>query len=273
MNKSISVMFDSNVYQYILKPEDCPKDKYSEDKIHQFKVINNALKSGVIKGFLSGVIYTIESINKAKRNSFFEDYKPKVSFTETETDLGIKISVNIQPAKSRIECGEWREKYLPQIENLNVKIIPSSRISFPISSLPKKLLYSVENGDITEEQFHKFNNKRGEVSRDIESLGSGLGAMKSKITKEFGEKNPWYEYVNQLSQKECSKFFSEWADGDAIAACIGFEIKYFCTEDNGGHGGNISILSPENKNYLKNRYSINIVNLTELVEIIYARNE
>lgn len=75
----VSVMFDSNVYQCILSPDDCSIPPYTNGFIANCKKVNMALKEKKINGYLSEVIYQMEAISKDNRKDFLKKYLlPKI---------------------------------------------------------------------------------------------------------------------------------------------------------------------------------------------------
>ncbi|MNC62754.1 hypothetical protein D3C75_1128090 [compost metagenome] len=57
-------------------------------------------------------------------------------------------------------------------------------------------------------------------------------------------------------------------DGDALSAHYGYGIKYFCTNDKARGAGSKSVFSIENRKKLKDKFGIDIVTPTELIEFI-----
>jgi hypothetical protein len=71
---------------------------------------------------------------------------------------------------------------------------------------------------------------------------------------------------NQAEEREVQKAISEWADGDAIASHIGFQIDLFCTHDMGK--SNDSILSPAHRQWLETQYGVKFTTLDALFELV-----
>ena len=68
MAKKLSVMFDTNVYQNVLEPlKYQPTPHYSQDDVNK---IYDAIKSERIDGYLSEVIFQIESLSPEDRKNF-----------------------------------------------------------------------------------------------------------------------------------------------------------------------------------------------------------
>jgi hypothetical protein len=65
-----------------------------------------------------------------------------------------------------------------------------------------------------------------------------------------------------------SKALAEWADGDSIAAHVGYRNDYFCTHDEGMSAGPSSVFSPKNKTILKSKFGVNFITLLELCDLI-----
>jgi hypothetical protein len=64
---------------------------------------------------------------------------------------------------------------------------------------------------------------------------------------------------------------AEWADGDSVATHIAHQIDYFCTRDQGVSAGDKSMLAPENRKVLKDKFGVIFVTPEELCEIVEKR--
>ena len=61
---------------------------------------------------------------------------------------------------------------------------------------------------------------------------------------------------------------AEWADGDSVAAHIGYGIDFFCTEDSGKSAGANSIFNVENRAWLNQHFDVKIITLSELAKMV-----
>ncbi|MGA2191603.1 MAG: hypothetical protein ABSH33_24100, partial [Steroidobacteraceae bacterium] len=117
---------------------------------------------------------------------------------------------------------------------------------------------------------HKIN----EVDLALAQRGLGraravaLGVEWSKRDCASGE--IWMEGLgrarNETERRTVHKAVNEWADGDAIAAHVGYGNEVFCTHDKGRGSGQQSALHPSNRLWLKSAYGVEFVTVFELAE-------
>ena len=262
----ISVMFDSNVYQYVLSPEDCQIPPYTNAFMRNCEIVNAALKTKKIDGYLSEIIYQMEAIPKNERKDFFTKNMPSpINFEETENENGvIKISIRLGQNNNIFPMDHYRDKYLKKASDLGIRIIRNSRIGFPKTSVPENMFLNIEN----KQEFHTKNNKKGEISNAIKQKMAGIAQIIEISAPNARQGEPWFYGLDKSDRMKVSKAFAEWADGDAIATCGGYCIDYFCTEDSGKNAGISSIFSQENKKWLQEEFNIRIINIKELVELL-----
>jgi len=262
----ISVMFDSNVYQWVLSPEDCKIPPYTNDFVKNCETVNAALITKKIDGYLSEIIYQMEAIPKKARKDFFAKNMPSpISFKETEKENGVVgTTICLGQNNNTFPTDRYIDKYLKKASDLGIRIIRNSRIGFPRTSIPENMFLNIEN----EQEFHTKHNKMGEISDAIEQKMAGIAQIIGISALNARQGKPWFDGLNKSNNTKVSKAFSEWADGDAIAACGGYCIDYFCTEDSGKNAGTLSIFSRENKKWLQKEFNIKIINIKELVELL-----
>ena len=264
----ISIMLDANIYRKVINPEDCSsKDTFIFKK--NCEIIHNYLKNNKIQAYLSEAIFLIDVLTiEEKIKIFFPLFAKKnkkilESIEIHNKDGSIKT---IELNKNLIIDPEHKyyQKYLAIASYLGVKIVRNSRISIPYSIIPSYMFLKIKD----EQEFHKKNNLRGQVLEELDQNGinSLINLFNSSNTNDNDEGINYN--IQQLSIKELKIFFSEWADRDAIAGCIGYDIDYFCTEDQGIKSGKDSIFYKDNRIGLEKNYGIKIVNIDELSEIL-----
>jgi hypothetical protein len=129
-----------------------------------------------------------------------------------------------------------------------------------------------------------YNERFGAVLQAIIDRGVGQAAL-SVLAEEFDQQldgpRPvgWsdreliyrvYEYAcssgRDKERKQVEKAFAEMADGDLVAAHIAFGNDYLCTEDKARSAGSRSIFDTENREWLKSKHGVEIVNAQQLVD-------
>ena len=252
----MTVMFDSNVYRRVLQPADFPNDPQR----NRIERIHKAICDKTIKGYLSEVIFQIEAIKKADRKNFYKLYTPTTECFEKADEDGIQLNFLIRPSENRIPIDNYRSKYIGIAEKLGVDVIKENRLAMPNSNVPKSMFLKVDD-------FHEKNEAVGNLQEEMEKRQIGFGKIK-QICSSCADGTPWFFGLPYADEKMVQKAFSEWADGDALAACYGYKIQYFCTEDQGKSAGFDSVFSDENRQWLKDDYGMNIVSLDQLADML-----
>lgn len=126
-----------------------------------------------------------------------------------------------------------------------------------------------------------YAERFGEAVLDIQARGLG-SAIVMKIAKRIAERlgtnTPFskagvelLEYPKDEEEKsEIKAAIAEWADGDSIAAHIGFGNDFFCTEDHAKRARWPAIFDVTNRAWLKAAYGVNFVSMRELVALLSA---
>ena len=74
---------------------------------------------------------------------------------------------------------------------------------------------------------------------------------------------------DDTERKAVHKAINEWADGDAVAAHVGYGNDLFCTNDLGKGAGERSVLHPKNRAWLQSDYGIVFVTTLELAQRLW----
>ena len=61
---------------------------------------------------------------------------------------------------------------------------------------------------------------------------------------------------------------AEWADGDSIAAHIGYGLDCFCTGDEGNSSGAASVFDAANRAWLSATYGVKFVTMKQLASML-----
>ena len=89
----MKVMFDSNIWQNVVCPDDYKTDPQYDAlcKIHQL------IEEGKIEAFLSETMFTLENVKKADRKTKMGSLKAKIKTTITEMQGGANIQIVLGP--------------------------------------------------------------------------------------------------------------------------------------------------------------------------------
>jgi hypothetical protein len=119
---------------------------------------------------------------------------------------------------------------------------------------------------------------RGGKTNEVDSALAQLGVGRARAVElglEYSERDNasgefWMQGLGRTrddtERKKVHKAINEWADGDAIAAHIGYGNDLFCTYDQGSNSGERSVLHPSKRAWLRRTYEIAFVNLSELAD-------
>lgn len=262
----MDVTFDTNAWTKIIRLNDNSKKEYLK--------INQALKNGIIKGFICETVVTLEAIPKDKRLDYFANRRTNIRFEESISKNGTISGVAIIGDDYSIHPGITKtlEQLIEELRALGILMLNVSRVG---TCRPTQL----ENDEL----FKPFDCKRdiweylegfSNISNEIENRNVGMAIIKNIAKQVAGkafETKPWFEHLNLVKdkkiQKDVAEAIAEWADGDSIAVHINNGHDYFCTEDF-GKKAKISILNAENRSWLEQKYGVKFTTLRELAEII-----
>lgn len=259
------VTFDSNVFQPIVRPDKFPND----GEVTALQAIHDALKAGKLVGFVAETQADLEAIKRNNRPAYFSGVKTDVNFTETDQPSGvIKLSMSIGP-KENAHPGLHpilADRFTDALA-LGILFMRCPRIGLPRPIELQENWFAPEADDAARTRRH---DTFCSALRAIEGKGVGRAKVKQlgdDLARKHGKNVPWFEGLGLAStpqeQKQVADGVGEWADGDAVAAHIGYENDLFCTRDKGVSAGT-SILNTPNRDWLSSAYGIEFVTPAEL---------
>lgn len=188
------VTFDSNVWRKVASPSKFAKDPY----IGTYQKINAACKVGRIVGYISETTFTLEQIKRDDRLAWLKS-AANVSVTESSaSDDSIRTILSIGPGNSVVPfVVQMVKDHLEDAYNIGVLVLRSKRIAGPNSALLKDSKYFLNYA--SDEEFHLYNNKNGEVVRKLEKMGVGIANIKGKGTASGGH---WTDGIKALPDSE-----------------------------------------------------------------------
>jgi len=278
---TMNVTFDTNVWNRMAFPE-----RYSDRPNYAALVkINNAIRSGQVRGFLSESFGTIESIKREDRARFHLQDVPKVEVTHNShgpglhcLTIGIQANHSLHPGLTK----EFEEELNKALE-MGMKLLSAPYVGVAVPDRLRKNphMYAPEVFETAD-----YNERFGPVASAIVARGVGGGAL-AALAKELtarldGPRPPeWsdreflyrvYEYARCSNLKkekaQIEKAFAESADGDLVAAHVAFGNEYLCTEDHGGSAIGASILDDNNRAWLKTAYGVSILSAQQLADLL-----
>jgi ribosomal protein L30 len=263
----LSVTFDSNAYRQVVDPDRLRRDA----SLAELKKINSALKDGRIQGYISETVVTLEGVQNDARGEFFAGVEPRLQPAELQMPDGRRKVGIIVEADNNQHPGlpPAAARWIAAAISLGLKFLRAPRIGAP---RPPELLR--ENNFATDDEPCRRQERFFEALRAIEDRGVGMAVIRTlgeRIKARLGLPGPWYKALdkaqNEQEEEQIKKAVREWADGDTVAAHVGYEIDILCTEDKADG----SIFSETNRAWLKEKYGIRIMTLRELAAELCRR--
>ncbi len=259
----MKIIFDSNVWQIVVIPDDYSEEPYQE----AFRKIKDAIVEGKIEPYVSETIFTIEAIKKVERQDFFSSQKPKLKIEVEEKRSVVSISMQIGPNNEDAINFTDRpilKKYFDEAIRLGFKIVRLPRIGGFVNEEIEEVRYKLYGTSLSD-----YLTKVFEVAGKIESNGAGISQLE-KIGEEYGGEN-WMKSLKGAPPedwKRIAKAAAEWADGDSVAISIALGCDYFCTRDKAKGAGSLSVLSHGNLEWLNRDYGFKTILPEDLDKII-----
>ena len=260
----ISVTFDSNLIQKVLAP-----DEYKDDSEYDLlNEINRAIRSGKIVAVVSEMYFTQEALCKNERSSAFANNATGgVQVHSERTESGVRLAFKLGPSQSaHLTMNCYQKKYFEIMRELGIKVLKTYRLGdFVNDDLARSDFYdcpSLVLGDVQQ--------RNDECCNFIEhTLNAGKHLLDNFLSNYPGRNI--YEkatHVPDNLKKRFAKLVAEMADGQTVAIHYANNINYLCTRDEASSAGTNSVLSYANRMELSKKYSIKIINISDLVKII-----
>ncbi len=254
----MKVMFDSNIWQNVV----CPDDYTSDPQYDALCKIHQLIEEGKIEAFLSETMFTLENIKKTDRKAKMGSMKPSIKTTVTEISGGAKMRITIGPNPDDSVS-------LDDNPHLKKYALEALKMGFHIVSLPR--IGMLTNRDI-ESHIHHLSEEELEkafaVGDEIEKRGAGIAQIQALISSNPGRSiNDKIKNASEADAKKIARSIAEWADGDSVAISIALGCDYFCTRDEAHGAGIASILGSANLTWLENAYEFKAVKPEYLIAV------
>lgn len=279
---ALRVTFDTNVLDLACRPERFPKDPRQP----QLQKVRDALAAGAIQGFYSVTMLTIEGIMRKDRADVFASTlakaQPETCSVTKNADLPAAIRTKVADAdvetieiKLLIEQPA-RKPLHPEVvarvkaaHALGVRVLKDvPRIGAYHIKDPDKKFY-LDNGE--GDDLRAWIDKIHQVARAIDDRGLGFAQLKT-LGQTLAHQDPakaWFSALDNAKdiheQRAVERAFSEWADGDAIAAHIAYGLDVFCSADVGNSNATNSVLDPVNRGWLTATYGLKFMTFDDLL--------
>ena len=258
---AMTVTFDTNTIE---------KASRQDDEQANFARVRAAIKAGDVVGHFSETIITLEGIQRKDRaNVFNSTYLRRESTKERLSDKVATIEVHYfveQPTRQSL-----RPRHAARITAalaVGMKVLRAPRIGMFHLADPDGKYFVGESEQKRAERIDRYHV----VGREIEAYGAGFAVVKNLGAKFAARENKkqelWFHSLtlarNVHEKNEVERATAEWADADSVAAHVGYGLDIFCTDDAGKSAGGISVLNPINQTWLKTKYGVKFVTISDL---------
>jgi hypothetical protein len=280
----LRVTFDTGTLERACRPDRHPRDPRQP----LMRKVNAALANGQILGFYSLTILTIEGIMKQDRANVFagtrlvtqsettgvikntdlpDAIREKVGSDDLET-ISIELRVE-QPGRQPPHSETVARITAANALGLKVlKAVPRTGAE-PITDPTGE--YYLSRGDNAE--LRTWIEKIHEVAWEIEARGVGFAQVKElgQLMDVLDPTTIWFQSIDKAAdihqKREVERAFSEWADGDSVAAHVAYGIDIFCSCDFGkSNATKPSVLDVINRAWLTQTYGVRFMTLEELAD-------
>jgi hypothetical protein len=264
----LRVTFDSNAYRQVVNP--CSARDASSDDLRK---ISGALKAGRVRGYLSETILTLEGIENKDRVQVLGGTRV-VSRTQATGKYNMTLTVGMRQERQPLNPGF--SNWVQAAQDIGMRLLQAGSRWFDGAGHARTAAGTFFEPDKSVLELAARMDRVNKVAEAIQARGLGyatavhLGLQFSARDGASGEL--WLQGLgragNDAERKKVQNAIKEWADGDSIAAHVGYEIDLFCTKDKGRSAGGNSILNAANRTWLEQTYGVTFVTLSELAALV-----
>lgn len=260
----IKVTFDTNTLAGVVDP-----DQAAGDAEHSaYQAVHSAVKAGQIRGFFSEALVTLDAIGRKAKAEVLGAAR---IVSETSSTGPNQITIKVGP--------RWK----PIILNPQILARLETALALGMRALigPRRFGDTLVVRGFGEEFYEPY--PCGEAfgaavnatnAFDATVVARGLGrACVIQLSKSFSERDGaagewWPQGLERTrsaaERKKVRQAVNEWADGEALAAHVGYRNDLFCTRDHGSDLKERSLLHPVHHAWLAESYGITFVKVSEL---------
>lgn len=260
------VTFDTSALKGAVTPHLCADEHDHAACV----VVHGALRAGQIRGYFGEAVVALDALGRQDKVDVVGGARME---SQTYATGPSAITISIGPRWPRTPVDQ---RFLDRIQaalDLGMRaLIGPRRIGDSLAVRGFGDNFYEPYGSARELIAH--GDKANEV--DAELARSGLGrARVVGLGLEFSARDDatgewWPQGLGRArdatERKKVHEAINEWADGDAIAAHIGYGNDLFCTNDRGRGSGQRAALHPINRAWLQSAYGVEFLTMTELSE-------
>ncbi|MDR3574429.1 MAG: hypothetical protein P4L50_11230 [Anaerolineaceae bacterium] len=242
----LRVTFDSNAWEKIFAPND-----------ELYTPVRAALADGRIQGFICEAGFRIEAITKRQRPDYFAQPFMGVN-TEIRAMGGGKFEL-----MTSIGPDDSKHPGIPESQAPKFRLALAAGVKVMASLAWIGLPRPPELADRTvfvpeaEAEARERQDRQIHAAFQIEGRGVGKGAFEAVNGWELVPRTP-------AEKKQLAKACAEWADGELVAAHIGYQNEVLCTDDHARTAG-VSVFNADNRAWLTADFGVVFKTLNELM--------
>jgi hypothetical protein len=261
----LKVTFDTGALDDMLWPESAKQPTDPADATR----VRAAVQAGVIQGFFSETLVTLEGIQRKDRVDVLSSTQLQSQSTSNSPNT---ITLSISVVRDQKPLPPKFDRRIQAARNLGMRALMVPRLPDGVYAKDDDGTLFEPPGDL--EQFvDKAVRLRNEIgARDIGyAVAVKLGLQ---LSTRDGVSEWWYHGLKRTKDihecRQVERAVSEWADGDSIAAHYGYGSDLFCSKDFGKGASGPSVLDCYNREWLREEFGIQFVTLAELAERVTA---
>ncbi|MGO9004534.1 MAG: hypothetical protein ACLQIQ_05090 [Beijerinckiaceae bacterium] len=264
------VTFDTNTLDRAVRPERFPKDPRQTEYVK----VHDALARGAIKGFFCDTLVIIEGLQRNDRAAVLASTSLRTEILPQTVDPdGIPaIPINLKVEQRRPSLHPEMAARVSAALGLGLRVLGVPRVGrLRIEDRDGTIYVSEPDTAALSARLDRYFD----AATAIEGRGLGIRcaqALAEKFAKRDNATEHWFHSLIRAhdvhEENAVKRACSEWADGDSIAAHVGYSNDFFCTEDAGKSAGGDSILNAINRAWLEQTYGAKFVTLTELATLV-----
>jgi hypothetical protein len=233
--------------------------------LSDLQIIHDALKAGRVCGYLSETVVTLEGVeNKDRVNVFGGTHL--VSQAQASGDGAIKISLGLNQNRKPLNRGT--SDWINAARNDGMRFMMAGSRWFSGTGLLAEHSYTPE--------LAACMDKVNAVAKVIQACGVGYATavcLGNKFNaRAFCVDKFWFQgfqHAQSAEERDVKDAIKEWADGDSVAAHVGYGNDLFCSLDRGGKTrGKPSVLDEQHKAWLTAEYGVKFATLTSLAAML-----
>jgi hypothetical protein len=241
------VTFDSNAWEKVFSTDD-----------EFYAPVRAALADGRIKGFICEAGFRIEAITKQQRPDYFAQpfmdvtakITPRNGAGRFEVLMSIGPDDRKHPGLHPVQAGKFHAALAVGVQVMRCQAWMGLPRPAELADLS---IFVAES----EDDARPREGRQIDAAWKIQQRGVGRGAFDDAGGWEARDRTP---AEAKLLRKACA----EWADGELVAAHIGYQNDILCTDDLGRSAGK-SVFDVENRQWLAAEFGVVFAGLDALL--------